>query len=88
MAGLSSFTSTFVHDEWDYGWSHICDHYLGTEHVSVTLWDENGHHVLPLRMQTQSANSVAVEIGSNLDRARSGLEEVDNDTKISVTVIG
>lgn len=77
----------FTHEGGD-EWGEPIHHFLGTENIIVSMWDENGVHVLPLHMRTQDENMVTVEIGSNIARARFNLPEVSEGTEIEVTVIG
>lgn len=88
---LRSYTESFEYeqDTQQYsGWDVMIRHNLGTERISVTLWDENGHHVLPVDMQTQDDNYVSIEVGSRVERARRGLPEVEPGIRIEATVIG
>ncbi len=84
---LAKYATKFTNENSDYQRETIV-HDLGTEQIIVSLWDERGVHVIPLEMRTQTERTVTLEIGSNIERVRAGLPEVDDGTEIEVTVIG
>jgi len=80
------FIFTGEHEE--FGDDEVIVHNLGTDRVIVSIWDDQGCHVLPYRMNTHDDNTVKIYIGEKMERARVGLAEIPNGTELEVTVIG